>query len=147
MALAVGPSGSLRSEINVTPLVDVVLVLLIIFMVVTPLLQMGYSVNVPPKATAAESTVMSKEQLIVTQNEANKVFLNREQINLDQLPLRLHDILQHRNDKTVFYSADDKLNYGAVMSTMDLIRNAGADRIGIITEQVNLPDSSQAAQP
>jgi biopolymer transport protein TolR len=148
MAMAVGPSGSLRSEINVTPLVDVVLVLLIIFMVVTPLLQMGYSVNVPPKATAAESTVMSKEQLIVTQNEPNKVFLNREQINLDQLPLRLHDILQHRNDKTVFYSADDKLNYGAVMATMDVIRNAGADRIGIITEQVNLPDASQQpAQP
>ncbi|HET6267637.1 MAG TPA: biopolymer transporter ExbD [Acidobacteriota bacterium] len=147
MAMAVGPSGSLRSEINVTPLVDVVLVLLIIFMVVTPLLQMGYSVNVPPKATAAESTVMSKEQLIVTQNEPNKVFLNREQINLDQLPLRLHDILTHRNDKTVFYSADDHLNYGAVMNTMDIIRNAGADRIGIITEQVNLPDASQAAQP
>jgi biopolymer transport protein TolR len=131
--------GELRSEINVTPLVDVVLVLLIIFMVVTPLLQMGYDVNVPPKATANESMVVSKEQLIVTQINAEKVYLNREEIDVKQLPLRLSDILKHRRDKTVFYSADDEINYGTVMSTMDLIRNAGAERIGIITDKVTVP--------
>jgi len=131
--------GTLRSEINVTPLVDVVLVLLIIFMVVTPLLQMGYDVNVPPKATAEASAVISKEQLVVTQISAEKVFLNREEIDVKQLPLRLTEIMKHRRDKTVFYSADDDINYGVVMSTMDLIRNAGAERIGIITDKVTIP--------
>lgn len=132
-------SGALRSEINVTPLVDVVLVLLIIFMVVTPLLQMGYDVNVPPKATAEASAVISKEQLVVTQVSPEKVYLNREEIDVKQLPLRLSEILKHRRDKTVFYSGDDEINYGAVMATMDLIRNAGAERIGIITDKVTIP--------
>lgn len=139
MAMGVGNLGSLKSDINVTPLVDVVLVLLIIFMVLTPLLQMGYDVNVPPKATAEASAVITKEQLIVTQKEPDKVYLNREQIDIKQLPLRLTDILKHRSDKTVFISADDELNYGVVMNTMDIIRNAGAERIGIITEKVNIP--------
>ena len=139
MAMGVGNLGSLKSDINVTPLVDVVLVLLIIFMVLTPLLQMGYDVNVPPKATAEASAVITKEQLIVTQKEPSKVYLNREIVDINQLPLRLTDILKHRSDKTVFLSADDELNYGTVMTTMDIIRNAGAERIGIITEKVNIP--------
>ena len=134
-----GKQGTLRSEINVTPLVDVVLVLLIIFMVVTPLLQMGYDVNVPPKATAEASAVISKEQLVVTQVSAERIFLNREQIDAKQLPIRLTEILRHRRDKTVFYSADDDLNYGLVMETMDVIRNAGAERLGIITDKVTIP--------
>ena len=139
MGMGGGSSQGLRSEINVTPLVDVVLVLLIIFMVVTPLLQMGYDVNVPPKATAEASAVISKEQLVVTQVHPEKVFLNREEIDVKQLPLRLTEILKHRRDKTVFYSADDEINYAVVMATMDLIRNAGAERIGIITEKVTVP--------
>ena len=134
-----GKQGTLRSEINVTPLVDVVLVLLIIFMVVTPLLQMGYDVNVPPKATAEASAVISKEQLVVTQVSADKIFLNREQIDAKQLPIRLTEILKHRRDKTVFFSADDELNYGLVMETMDVIRNAGAERLGIITDKMTIP--------
>ena len=139
MAMSLGGKGSLQSDINVTPLVDVVLVLLIIFMVVTPLLQMGYDVNVPPKATADTSQVISKEQLVVTQVDAEKVCLNRERVDFKQLPLRLSDILKHRRDKTVFYSGGDDLNYGKVMELMDLIRNAGADRIGIITDKVTVP--------
>jgi len=139
MAMTSGKKGHLNADINVTPLVDVVLVLLIIFMVLTPLLQLGYDVNVPPKKTALASEVQSKMQLIVTQVEPGKVYLNREQVDIQQLPLRLTDILKNRNDKTVFYSADDELNYGSVMLTMDIIRNSGADKIGIITEKVTIP--------
>jgi len=139
MAMSSGKKGHLNADINVTPLVDVVLVLLIIFMVLTPLLQLGYDVNVPPKKTALASEVQSKMQLIVTQVEPGKVYLNREQVDIQQLPLRLTDILKNRNDKTVFYSADDELNYGSVMLTMDIIRNSGADKIGIITEKVTIP--------
>jgi biopolymer transport protein ExbD len=139
MAMTSGKKGHLNADINVTPLVDVVLVLLIIFMVLTPLLQLGYDVNVPPKKTALASEVSSKMQLIVTQVEPRKVYLNREQVDIQQLPLRLTDILKNRNDKTVFYSADDELDYGSVMQTMDIIRNSGADKIGIITEKVTIP--------
>jgi biopolymer transport protein ExbD len=139
MAMTSGKKGHLNADINVTPLVDVVLVLLIIFMVLTPLLQLGYDVNVPPKKTALASEVQSKMQLIVTQVEPRKVYLNREQVDIQQLPLRLTDILKNRNDKTVFYSADDELDYGSVMQTMDIIRNSGAEKIGIITEKVTIP--------
>jgi biopolymer transport protein ExbD len=139
MAMATSSKAHLNADINVTPLVDVVLVLLIIFMVLTPLLQLGYDVNVPPKKTALASEVTSKQQLIVTQIQPGKVYINREQIDVGQLPLRLSEILKNRNDKTVFFSADDELNYGAVMSTMDIIRNAGAEKIGIITEKVTVP--------
>ncbi len=139
MAMATSSKSHLNADINVTPLVDVVLVLLIIFMVLTPLMQLGYDVNVPPKKTALASEVTSKQQLIVTQIEPGKVYLNREQIDVGQLPIRLTEILKTRNDKTVFFSADDELNYGAVMATMDIIRNSGAEKIGIITEKVSIP--------
>jgi biopolymer transport protein ExbD len=139
MAMATSSKSHLNADINVTPLVDVVLVLLIIFMVLTPLMQLGYDVNVPPKKTALASEVTSKQQLIVTQVQPGKVYLNREQIDIGQLPIRLTEILKNRNDKTVFFSADDELNYGAVMTTMDIIRNAGAEKIGIITEKVTVP--------
>lgn len=139
MGMAVGKSGSLNADINVTPLVDVVLVLLIIFMVLTPLLQLGYDVNVPPKKTALASEVNLRAQVIVTQVEQGRVYLNREQVDITQLPMRLTDILKNRGDKTVFFSADDDLLYATVMSTMDVIRNSGAEKIGIITEKVSVP--------
>ena len=85
---------------------------------------------------------MAHEQdlnLVVTQTVPEKVYLNREQIDVKQLPLRLTDILKKRNDKTVFFSADDELNYGVVITTMDMIRNSGAEKIGIITEKVSIP--------
>ena len=138
MAMATTTKGAM-SDINVTPLVDVLLVLLIIFMVLTPLLQMGYDVNVPPKKTALASEISSKQQLIVTMMQQDRVYLNREQVALNQLPARLSEILKNRSDKTVFFAADDELNYGLVITTMDLIRNSGAEKIGIVTETVSVP--------
>jgi biopolymer transport protein ExbD len=141
MGMAVGKGGSLNADINVTPLVDVVLVLLIIFMVLTPLLQLGYDVNVPPKKTALASEISAKAQLIVTQIEQGRVYINREVVDVTQLTLRLTEILKNRGDKTVFFSADDELPYAQIMSTMDMIRTAGAEKIGIITERVTVPGS------
>ena len=138
MAMQTVDKGSM-SDINITPLVDVVLVLLIIFMVLTPLLQMGYDVNVPPKKTALASEISSKQQLIVTMIRQDSVYLNREQVPITQLPQRLSEILRNRSDKTVFFAGDDEVNYGIVISTMDIIRNAGAEKIGIVTEKVAIP--------
>jgi biopolymer transport protein ExbD len=136
-AAAVGgpSSGGYKSDINITPLVDVVLVLLIIFMVITPLLQMGYDVKVPPKATV-ENPPPALDQLIVSVTPQNRIYLNKEALNAQALGLRLSEILKNRRDKTVFFSADDRANYGEVIKVMDIVRNAGAKNLGIVLDTV-----------
>lgn len=136
MAAVGGPaSGGYKSDINITPLVDVVLVLLIIFMVITPLLQMGYDVKVPPKATV-ENPPPALDQLIVSVTPQNRIYLNKEMIDAQALGLRLSEILKNRRDKTVFFSAADVANYGEVVKVMDIVRNAGAKNLGIVLETV-----------
>jgi biopolymer transport protein ExbD len=145
MAAVGGPaSGGYKSDINITPLVDVVLVLLIIFMVITPLLQMGYDVKVPPKATV-ENPPPALDQLIVSFTRQGRIYLNREQLDAQTLSLRLSEILKNRRDKTVFFSADDAAGYGDVARVMDIVRTAGAKNIGIVLETV--PVEGIAAAP
>jgi biopolymer transport protein ExbD len=126
-----------RSEINVTPLVDVVLVLLIIFMVVTPLLQMGYDVTVPPKSEAPPPTDHPQEQVVVSVTAGKQVYLNKENVPLPQLPIRLSTVLKNRSKSTVFFSADDHVSYGDAIGVLDIIRNSGAKNIGIIEEFID----------
>ena len=135
MAGVGGSPGAYKSDINITPLVDVVLVLLIIFMVITPLLQMGYDVKVPPKATV-DTPPPSMDQLIVSVTAQNRIYLNKEPLDKQALALRLSEILKNRRDKTVFLSADDAATYGEVASVMDTVRTAGANNIGIVLETV-----------
>jgi biopolymer transport protein TolR len=135
MAGVGGSPGSYKSDINITPLVDVVLVLLIIFMVITPLLQMGYDVKVPPKATV-DTPPPSMDQLIVSVTAQNRIYLNKEPLDKQALALRLSEILKNRRDKTVFLSADDAATYGEVALVMDTVRTAGANNIGIVLETV-----------
>jgi biopolymer transport protein ExbD len=135
MAAVGGPPGTYKSDINITPLVDVVLVLLIIFMVITPLLQMGYDVKVPPKATV-DTPPPSLDQLIVSVTAQNRIYLNKEQLDAQSLGLRLSEILKNRRDKTVFFSADDSATYGEVARVMDIVRTAGAKTLGIVLETV-----------
>jgi biopolymer transport protein ExbD len=137
MAMSAGGTGDYKSDINITPLVDVVLVLLIIFMVITPLLQMGYDVKVPPKATVdqPQSTI---DQLIVSITPQKRIYLNKQEVTTPQLNQQLADILKNRasNNRTVFVSADDATDYGDVIKIMDVIRTAGANNIGIVLETV-----------
>jgi biopolymer transport protein TolR len=136
MAMGVGGAGEYKSDINITPLVDVVLVLLIIFMVITPLLQMGYDVKVPPKNPPDTSAPPPTDLIIVSLTPTNKYYLNKDEVTLQTLSLRLTEILKNRANKTVFFSGDDAANYGEVVKVMDLCRNSGAKNIGIVMETV-----------
>jgi biopolymer transport protein TolR len=136
MGMGASSVGEYKSDINITPLVDVVLVLLIIFMVITPLLQMGYDVKVPPKNPNAENQPPPTDLIIVSLTPQNKIYLNKEEVNAQTLSLRLTEILKNRANKTVFFSGDDASNYGEVIKTMDLCRSAGAKNMGIVMEAV-----------
>jgi biopolymer transport protein ExbD len=135
MAMAAGGTGDYKSDINITPLVDVVLVLLIIFMVITPLLQMGYDVKVPPKSQNPNPQI-DPDQLIVSLTPQGKMFLNKQELTAPQLATQLTSILKNRLDKTVFFSGDDASVYGDVARVMDICRSAGATNIGIVLEAV-----------
>ena len=137
MGMDMGGGGGPKSEINVTPLVDVVLVLLIIFMVVQPLLQMGYIVQVPPNAPPTSTPPEVKDQIIVTVTGNKDVYLNKEKIDPQNLPIRLQEVLRNRGTKVVFFSAEDGVNYGKAMEVMDVVRNNGAKNIGIVMDYVD----------
>ena len=147
MGMGASSAGEYKSDINITPLVDVVLVLLIIFMVITPLLQMGYDVKVPPKNPPDTSTPPPADLIIVSLAPDNKLYLNKDEVNAQTLSLRLTEILKNRANKTVFFSGDDASNYGEVIRVMDLARSSGAKSIGIVLETVPVGPNAVAAAP
>ena len=136
MGMGASSPGEYKSDINITPLVDVVLVLLIIFMVITPLLQMGYDVKVPPKTNTPQNQPPPTDLMIVSLTPQNKIYLNKDEVNAQTLALRLTEILKNRANKTVFFSGDDGATYGEVIKVMDICRNAGAKSMGIVMEAV-----------
>lgn len=120
------------SEINVTPFVDVMLVLLIIFMVTAPLIQQGIEVDLPK--TRSEGLASDEERLVVTVKKDGQIFVQRAQVELAELETKLTAILETRANKEVFLRADDKVAYGIVAKTLASLRRSGAERIGMVTE-------------
>jgi biopolymer transport protein TolR len=120
------------SEINVVPLVDVVLVLLIIFMITAPMLQMGVDVDLPKTTTKAMPS--EEERVVVTLTREGKSFIDRYEVPQDQLKDRLKSILERRVNREVFFRADQALPYGDVMTVMGLLREAGVEKLGMVTE-------------
>ena len=134
--MQVGGSGTIKSDINVTPLVDVVLVLLIIFMVITPVVQMGYLVRVPPKAPPNLPPSAIQDQIVLRLVSGNRVFINKEEVPIDQFPNRIREILRGNTSKMVFFSGGRDVDYESTMAFLDLARASGAKNIGIIVEDV-----------
>jgi len=133
MAFGGATGAGVRSDINITPLVDVVLVLLIIFMVATPMLIRDLDLTVPEKADVQVATPTTANQVVVSVTKEGQVQINREPIVESQFGEKIHDLMTARSEKLVFFDVDDDANYGDAMHLMDVARGAGAKTLGIMT--------------
>ena len=139
--MQVGGAGTVKSDINVTPLIDVILVLLIIFMVITPVVQMGYLVKVPPKAPPQPpGTPTDPNQIIIRFTADGRAYINRDTMTIEQFPQRIATVLKGNTGKMVFFAGDPKASYEDTMTFLDTARAAGAHNIGIIAEELPIPE-------
>jgi biopolymer transport protein TolR len=120
------------SQINVTPLVDVMLVLLVIFMVTAPMMQQGVQVNLPKAETKALTA--PEESVVVSIEKSGGVYINSAQIPAGELRAKLSEMFAKRSKKEVFLKADKDVTYGEVVKTMAEIKGAGIERLGMVTE-------------
>ena len=125
--------GPALAEINITPFVDVVLVLLVIFLITAPMMLGGIDVKVPKTETR---TSKPEERLVLTVTRDRGVFLENQPISLDRLTKVLSGMVQRNPKSAVFLKADEAVAYGVVMKVMDVIKKAGIDRVGMVTEPV-----------
>ncbi len=137
MALAIRNEGSkVNSNINVTPMVDVMLVLLIIFMVITPMLQKGQSVDMAKVNNPTPMPDADKEDaLLVVVMRDGQIFFGTDRIKMDELTNKVKDRLANKVDKRIFIRADLRAKYGYVVDVVDNVRAAGVDDVGLLTEQ------------
>jgi biopolymer transport protein TolR len=135
-----------KSEINVTPLVDVVLVLLIIFMVITPLLQMGYTVNTPPEVETSAPPPTMSDQLIVRVDRDGRMYINKDAFTSSpDFGRRLTEALRNREDKIVFFAADGDLEWDKVADFLNVVRDSGAKNLGIVFEDLKAAPAAASA--
>jgi biopolymer transport protein TolR len=135
-----GRFGPALSDINVTPLVDVVLVLLIIFMVTAPMMSRGIDVRLPRTESGSDTT---EDRIIVSVDRDSTIYLNDRPVNLALLTERLKSEMDRTGTDFVFLRADQDVPYGRVMAVMDQIKRSGADKVGMVTR----PETPQAAAP
>ena len=123
------------SDINVTPLVDVMLVLLIIFMVAAPMMIEGVDVNLPK--TTASNIKTQEDPLMLTVNKAGEVFIENQAVVLDNLEAKIQKIFQNRREKEILLRADKDVSYGFVIDVIARIKKAGIDKLGMVTEPLD----------
>jgi biopolymer transport protein TolR len=150
MGMQLGNKG-VNAEMNVTPLIDVLLVLLIIFMVVTPLMMMQHRLEVPKKSEVDLPPDVTQDQVVLTYTKDDEVYLNHKKIERGMLAKKLDDIYKNRREKTIFLNIDPKANYGMATKIIDVTRNAGVDKMAVITlkkgEKFQIPGAAEPASP
>ena len=141
MAMQMGGKG-LNSQINVTPLVDVMLVLLIIFMVITPMLQRGKAVQLPPTQQPEKQPDEGKDIVVSVQwlkkgaGFGHKIYMGQDQVNEERLRTRLLDELRKDPSKSIYLKGDKRLNYGTVRKVMEICHEAGFQQVKLATEEL-----------
>ncbi|MEW6441797.1 MAG: protein TolR [bacterium] len=126
------PQDQTLSQINVTPFVDVMLVLLVIFMVTAPLLQFGVEVDLP-EASKKELEI-PKEQVVLTIRGDESLYLNKDKVPIEELAARLQTLYGEQSEKEIFVQADRQVSYGFVARAMGVVQDAGVNQLGLITE-------------
>ena len=130
-----GNQKRLMADINVTPLVDVMLVLLIIFMITAPMMTQGVDVNLPK--TESKNIKTSEDPLMLTVNNKKEIFLESHQIPLESLEIKIKKIFENRRNKEVLLRADKDIPYGFVINVIASVKKAGIEKLGMVTEPVD----------
>jgi len=130
-----GNQKKYMSDINVTPLVDVMLVLLIIFMVTAPMMMQGVEVNLPQ--TTTQSIKTKEDPLFLTVNKKGEIFLENHAVKLDELEMKVQSIFKYRREKEILLRADKDIPYGFVIKVMAAVKGAGVTKLGMVTEPLD----------
>jgi len=133
----VGSKKGAMANINITPYIDILLVLLIIFMVITPIRQMDLDVKVPQTSDSDSTGAVDPSVIVVSVGEAAQIAINQEPTTISDLGAKLQDIYSKRANKNMFVSASAKLPYGDVVKVIDIAKGAGVQDIGLLTEEIH----------
>ena len=135
-----GRTQTSLSDINITPLVDVVLVLLIIFMVTAPVLQSGIEVNVPKTRTVKEIT---EERLVISVDKQQRVFLGNDAVNINEIAAKLRQKIRDPKHQSIFVRADEDVPFGAFATVMDAVKSSGITNVSIVTQPLDAHGSQR----